>query len=113
MTYKLLSPACSCEKGYMGYNCSQMSGPCDFKGTCLNNGTCMANDDSGYKCLCTDDWDPATNCSTRIDHCHSNPCDQGTCVSNSTHYTCDCNEGVCVCVCVCVCVGGCGGGVGG
>ena len=30
----------------MGYNCSQMSGPCDIKGTCLNNGTCMADDHS-------------------------------------------------------------------
>ena len=80
--------------------------PCNGHGTCVDssNGAPSHIVPLG-QLLCTDcdeGWSsPATNCSTDIDECHSNPCQNaGTCLQSGTdgaiafgHFHCDCPLG--------------------
>uniref|UniRef100_A0A1I7Z6V8 Neurogenic locus Notch protein n=1 Tax=Steinernema glaseri TaxID=37863 RepID=A0A1I7Z6V8_9BILA len=92
---------CLCPIGFQGSLCEEpISSICTTASPCGAHGDCKlisATDPSAHECLCHPGFF-GTNC-TQIDHCHSNPCHYGRCVSRSDklddvdEFKCECPAG--------------------
>ena len=82
----------NCSLGYEGKNCSQMVDFCESS-PCQNGGKC-SNKDSGYFCMCNEEY-TGQNCEEKIHYeCLNNKCQHNSkCIpskSGSSGYRCQC-----------------------
>lgn len=80
---------CVCQTGYSGTQCQYGNYQCN-SGPCLNNGTCIANDNN-YQCLCPNGL-TGNRCEIDINECISMPClNNGICLQTKLNsYECLC-----------------------
>ncbi|XP_068740239.1 protocadherin Fat 4-like [Montipora capricornis] len=83
--------SCACTEGFTGdgFNCSDINEcnniTCSYGGTCFNLW-------KRHFCSCPSGYHNGTDC-TLINHCLSNPCQQGECTPYRNGYSCSCAPG--------------------
>ncbi|KAH9283513.1 Slit -like protein 2 protein [Echinococcus granulosus] len=84
---------CECAPGFRGEHCENEFQYCVDENPCQNDGVCVIQKPTGFKCVCPDGWG-GNDCSKNLDDCEYNKCQNGgACVDQIGGYTCDCLHG--------------------
>lgn len=74
-----------CKTGYYGQFCSIRQDSCELN-SCYNNGNCLQNG----SCVCNQDYS-GQFCQQKIDDCQNVDCRNGTCIDGINSYNCSCH----------------------
>ncbi|VDM35149.1 unnamed protein product [Hydatigera taeniaeformis] len=87
------SYTCECASGFRGKHCEHKIRYCVDENPCQNDGVCVSEKPTGFKCICPEGWG-GNDCSKNLDDCEYNKCQNGgVCIDQVGDYACDCPYG--------------------
>ncbi|KAM7537665.1 hypothetical protein Aperf_G00000075381 [Anoplocephala perfoliata] len=84
---------CKCAPGFKGKLCENAFQYCIDENPCQNDGVCVMQNPSGFKCICPEGWG-GIDCSENLDDCEYSKCENGgVCKDRVSGYVCECPHG--------------------